>query len=105
MKKIIATVSIILATGAQAQTVDPLSGHHEVTGFWDKFVCRGAGTCMRDSEGRYRKACTDPQRPCAPTARYGGAFTPSTVTVGPTNYVIVPDYSTGQISAIIPSGR
>lgn len=98
MKKILATVSIILAAGAQAQDLP-------VEGFLDKMVCVGAGTCYRDSDGVLRKACTDPQRSCAPTARYGGAFTPSTVTVGTTNYVIVPNYSTGQIQAIIPSGR
>lgn len=79
-----------------------------VEGFWEKFVCVGAGTCYRDGQGDLRKACSG-----------GGCSSASRVTAGPRgfnqgavivtnsgNYVIVPN-STGGIypSAIIHSGK
>jgi len=62
----------------------------------DHWVCYGAGTCGSDGPVTGRL----PQ-----TTAHRGAFTPTTVNFGNTNYVIVPNYSTGQISAVIPSGR
>ena len=61
------TALILVATAATAQAseekigFDPATGRFidaKVEGFWDKFVCIGAGTCYRDSNGDLRKACS-----------------------------------------------
>ena len=55
-------------------------------------MCLGTGTCV-DGAGSYN-----------PTVR-GGAFTPSTVSLPLGNYIIVPNYSSGGISAVIQTSR
>jgi len=69
MKQLItAIVLAITAMTAHADSLpedfvgfDPVSQKFidaKVTGFWDKFVCIGAGTCYRDLNGDLRKACS-----------------------------------------------
>jgi len=55
-------------------------------------MCLGTGTCI-DGAGSYN-----------PTVR-GGAFTASTVILPSGTYVIVPNYSTGQIQSVIQTSR
>ena len=55
-------------------------------------MCLGTGTCV-DGAGSYN-----------PTVR-GGAFTASTVILPSGTYVIVPNYSTGQIQSVIQTSR
>ena len=97
----------ILSSGSVAAAEDL-----PVEGFWNKFVCIGAGTCYRDSEGELRKACSGGG--CsysAPTAvrTVGTTLNPSmptTIITNTSTYVVVPNYSGGIYpSAVISTGK
>lgn len=70
--KLISVLAIVMLTGCGA------------TG--QKILCSGTGTCL--ANGAYTKESA------------GGAFTPRTVQLNSTNYIVVPNYSTGQIQGV-----
>lgn len=103
MRKLIIAALATVSLGAHAAQ-DVL-----VEGFWEKFVCMGAGTCYRDADGDLRKACTGNQG-CGSvtvgTPNYNNYNTGTTIVTNNSTYVIVPKASGGPYpAAIIQSGK
>lgn len=81
---------------------------YKVEGFWDKFVCMGAGTCYRDVNGDLRKACSNGGcgSVTAGTPNYNNYNTGATIVTNNTTYVVVPNASGGVYpAAILNSGK
>ena len=75
--KLISVLALVMLTGCGA------------TG--QKILCSGTGTCQ--ATGAYTNSTAT------------GAFTPRTVQLGTTNYLVVPNYSTVQISSVLPVSK
>jgi hypothetical protein len=75
--KLISILALVMLTGCGA------------TG--QKILCSGTGTC--NATGAYTAQSAT------------GAFTPRTVQLGTANYLVVPNYSTGQISGVLPVSK
>ena len=81
---------------------------HKVEGFWEKFVCMGAGTCYRDVNGDLRKACSGSGCGSAmpSAANYSNYNTGATIVTNSTTYVVVPNASGGPYpAAVLNSGK
>jgi hypothetical protein len=75
--------NLILITATMALTGCGATGQ--------KMLCSGTGTCQTNGVYAGQSA--------------SGAFTPRTVQLGTTNYLVVPNYSTGQISSVLPVSK